>query len=137
MTTPSGKPPHDAPNLDKSWGSRGDGSPEGPDSSNDPPTPRQVGPRVEAPEEAEEAPIYGAGVPYGGDERTEEIEPIALDMPFTPEERRTPIARAVTSRKPAEPARDYELKVPVAQLMLSDLFDSVPSSASLAPPDPW
>jgi hypothetical protein len=128
VTTPSGKPPLDAQDL------------AGPDSSVEPPTPRQVPTAANAGEsdESEEAPIYGTGVPYGGDDRTEEIDPVAIDMPFTPEERRTPKAPAVkvSAPKAAAPARDYELQMPVAQLTLSDLFDSAPSSTSLMPPDP-
>ncbi|HTV18279.1 MAG TPA: hypothetical protein VMG12_06400, partial [Polyangiaceae bacterium] len=89
----------------------------------------------------EAAPVYGTGVPYGGDEHTEEIDPVALDTPFTPDDRnKTPAAPAAASSTPkappAGPARHLDMKAPAAQLLLSDLFDSVPSSGALAPPDP-
>ena len=38
----------------------------------------------------EDAPVYGVGVPYGGNDRTEEVEPIALDVPFNAEDVMTP-----------------------------------------------
>jgi hypothetical protein len=166
VTTPPGKPPFDAQAPDtRRDGSSGDSSagPDpvradsaradaaGPDAagpdSTDPPTPRndprrnRFDPNATASsEESEEPQIYGTGVPYGGDDRTEEIEPVALDMPFTLDERgRSPRAAAKVIPAPAKAAsaaRDYELQMPVAQLTLSDLFDSVPSSTSLAPPDP-
>jgi hypothetical protein len=146
VTTSSGKPPFDEQPLDTSWDA--DDSPTaGPDSSaGDPPTPRQPA-RGAASAEDDDAPMYGAGVPYGGDDRTEEIEPIGLDVPFASDDRKTPAAPAaapVTPRAPgttrhtpvAPPARDYEMAAPAKQLLLSDLFDSTPSSSTLSPPDP-
>ena len=76
--TPSGKPP-----LDEQRAA---------DSGIDPPTPRQAGAHTPSAAHAvgadEPRPIYGAGVPYGGDDRTEEIDPIALDAPFVSDEKR-------------------------------------------------
>ncbi len=186
MTTSSGKPPLDEQDRDSGWDSAGEGaaSSDGSPSSGEPPTPRQVT-RVEAaPSEDEAAPIYGTGVPYGGDDRTEEIEPIALDMPFSKDERKgransSPAASAAAiaagagasqasatsaapttssaaalfaGSTPASPPirpnasalprapfvafRDFEMKAPVTQLVLSDLFDSTPPPGSMAPPDP-
>jgi len=115
------------------------------DASRDPVTPRPppAGNGADAAGEANDpdaTPIYGTGVPYGGDDHTEEIDPIALEAPFAADERkdqRKAAAAAVTPRAPvAAPHRGLDLKGPAAQLMLSDLFDSVPSSSSLAPPDP-
>jgi hypothetical protein len=95
-------------------------------------------------------PIYGAGVPYGGDDRTEEIDPIAIDMPFNLDDRKTPrvVPPATPPAPPPSPAavltprapvastfRDFDMAAPVKQLMLSDLFDSAPSS-TMGPPDP-
>lgn len=153
MTTSSGKPPFDEKAPDPSWGAGGDSQADGADnSSGDPPTQRQPSVPVESPSE-DEPPIYGAGVPYGGDDRTEEIDPIALDMPFNLDERRTPLAPAAAATSPAPtaagtsagtltprapsatPLRNFEMDAPVKQLMLSDLFDSTPSS-NLGPPDP-
>jgi hypothetical protein len=165
VTTPPGKPPLDAQDPDKRWdGSGGDSSAgtnavgsasAGPDSAGpesvDPPTPRndprrddagrkRSDPNAGVSGEGSDGPqIYGIAVPYGGDDRTEEIDPVAIDMPFAPDQRgKTPKAPKVTPTPPkaASAARDYELQMPVAQLTLSDLFDSVPSSTSLAPPDP-
>jgi hypothetical protein len=141
VTTSSGKPPLDEQGLDPKWESGNDASKAGPDSSLDPPTPRQGTPRGD--NDAETKPIFGTAVPYGGDDRTEEIDPIALDMPFGAEERRAAASRAA-QKTPAAPAavaralprRDNEFRAPVTQLVLSDLFDSAPSSAALAPPDP-
>jgi hypothetical protein len=170
VTTSSGKPPFDEKPLDSSWdagsntptGAPG-GLPDGvaPDSSApdsaapEPLTPRQpppagvlhganaTSPAETAGEDAEASPIYGTGVPYGGDEHTEEIDPVALDTPFVPEQRRPPAApapaapAAVTPKAPpAAHARGFEMKAPAAQMLLSDLFDSVPSSSALSPPDP-
>jgi hypothetical protein len=176
VTTSSGKPPFDETPLDSSWdagsntptGASG-GSPDGnapdsiaPDSASpEPLTPRQpppagvlhganaASPAETAGEdaEAEPSPIYGTGVPYGGDEHTEEIDPVALDTPFVPEQRKlpAPAAQAAATPKappaapkaaPAAQARGFEMKAPAAQMLLSDLFDSVPSSSALSPPDP-
>ncbi len=156
MTTSSGKPPFNEQSRDSSWDAGSDDNPAGgPDSSGEPPTQRQpsvgpAGPAVplaspDAPDtEAESEPVYGVGVPYGGNDRTEEIEPIALDMPFTREDRKTPPAPVAlpatsvdTPRAPvAAPQRGFDMASPVKQLMLSDLFDSTPSSGAMAPPDP-
>jgi hypothetical protein len=92
-------------------------------------------------------PVYGVAVPYGGNDRTEEVEPIALDMPFSPDsEVMTPpvvtpalaTPRRVVNPRPPSASRDSELKAPVAQLVLSDLFDSTPPppGSSMEPPDP-
>jgi len=86
-------------------------------------------------------------VPYGGNDHTEEVEPIALDMPFSAEDVMTPPAvtpAMVTPAVPTQPrltprpASSGELKAPVAELVLSDLFDSTPPppGSSLEPPDP-
>lgn len=152
MTTPSGKPPSDdEQTVDSDWESLGAETPRR-DSSHDASV--QRGGR--APAAAEERPIYGIAVPYGGDDRTEEIEPIALDMPFNLDERPRPgPSRSGAPRPPQAPpsssqrrghepkpreqkARERELKAPVAQLVLSDLFDSTPPppGSSLMPPDP-
>jgi hypothetical protein len=148
VTTSSGKPPFDEKAPDSSWGAGGD-SPKGPDSSSgDPPTQRQPSVPAEPPAEGE-PPIYGAGVPYGGDDRTEEIDPIAIDMPFNLDDRKTPRVPAPVATPPAPPPaalmtprapvastlRDFDMAAPAKQLMLSDLFDSTPSS-SMSPPDP-
>lgn len=163
VTTSSGKPPLDEQGHDSGWAAASDNPTAGPDQhaserhgsgrdasesdALDPPTQRQPA-RTDAPSEAEVEPeregMFGAAVPYGGDDRTEEIDPVALDVPFAPEERKTPPAPAVNARTPRAPVaaprevarRDEEFKAPVAQLVLSDLFDSVPSSAAMAPPDP-
>jgi serine/threonine-protein kinase len=95
----------------------------------------------------EEAPVYGVGVPYGGNDRTEEVEPIALDMPFrdppsSSEGVLTPPlvtpAAPTQPRLTLRPAPGGELKAPVAELVLSDLFDSTPPppGSALNPPDP-
>jgi len=95
----------------------------------------------------EEEPVYGVGVPYGGNDHTEEVEPIALDMPFSAEDVMTPpvvTPAMVTPAVPTQPrltprpASSGELKAPVAELVLSDLFDSTPPppGSSLEPPDP-
>jgi hypothetical protein len=161
VTTPSGKPPLEEQGHNSGWAAASDNHTAGPGhypsepDALEPPTQRQ---RARADEaglepEAERDGLFGAAVPYGGDDHTEEIDPVALDAPFTPDERKTPpapAAHAQTPRAPVaaprEPARepsaygshrhDNELKAPVAQLVLSDLFDSVPSSAAMAPPDP-
>jgi PEGA domain len=141
VTTSSGKPPFDEQPLDPGWDA-GDLT-GGPDSSSlEPPTQRQPAVHRKAPAADDAAPVYGAGVPYGGDDRTEEIDPIALDMPFALDQRKTPPAPApvpapATPRAPAPaPRRDYEMAIPVKQLLLSDLFDSTPSSGAMDPPDP-
>jgi serine/threonine-protein kinase len=91
----------------------------------------------------EEEPVYGVGVPYAGNEHTEEVEPIALDVPFSAEDVMTP--PVVTPSPPTQPraftprpSSSNELKAPVAELVLSDLFDSTPPppGSSLEPPDP-
>jgi hypothetical protein len=148
VTTSSGKPPFDEKAPDSSWGAGGD-SQTGPESSSgDPPTQRQPSVPVEAPAEGD-APIYGAGVPYGGDDRTEEIDPIAIDMPFNLDDRKTPRVPAPVATPPAPPPaapltprapvastlRNFDMAAPAKQLMLSDLFDSTPSS-TMSPPDP-
>lgn len=141
MTTPSGKPPFDEQPLDSRLDPSDDGPKGGPDSSREPPTQRQPTSGAAPPAggaASGAAPLYGTVVPYGGDDRTEEIDPVALDAPFTPEQSKplpTPIAGA-TPRAPAAAPRDMEMQAPAAQLMLSDLFDSVPPSSALAPPDP-
>ncbi|MEO8180366.1 MAG: PEGA domain-containing protein [Deltaproteobacteria bacterium] len=96
----------------------------------------------------DDPPVYGVGVPYGGNEMTEEVEPIALDMPFSPEsDVLTPPVitpalvtprREASIRAPSAASRDSELKPPVTQLVLSDLFDSTPPppGSSMEPPDP-
>jgi serine/threonine-protein kinase len=96
----------------------------------------EVGAREAGAAAEEPAPIYGAGVPYGGDDRTEEIDPIALDMPF--EHRANAAARAVPPKaiSASSGLRDFAMNVPVTQLALSDLFDSTPESGLMAPPDP-
>ena len=75
VTTSSGKPPADEHSIDSSWGSS---------------EMREPGVGFEAAEMAgasdEEEPVYGVGVPYGGNDHTEEVEPIALDMPFSAED---------------------------------------------------
>lgn len=97
-------------------------------------------PRAEnaGPTPAADEPIYGTGVPYGGDEHTEEIDPVAFDTPFVADPRKTPPAPVAATPKapPAAPARSFEMKAPAAQMLLSDLFDSVPSSGAMSPPDP-
>ena len=91
----------------------------------------------------EEGPVYGVGVPYGGNDHTEEVEPIALDVPFSAEDVMTP--PIVTPPAPTQPRAltprpmpSGDLKAPVAELVLSDLFDSTPPppGSSLEPPDP-
>jgi serine/threonine-protein kinase len=96
----------------------------------------------------EEGPVYGVGVPYAGNEHTEEVEPIALDVPFSAEDVMTPpvvTPAAITPVAPTQPraltprpSSSNELKAPVAELVLSDLFDSTPPppGSSLEPPDP-
>jgi len=137
VTTSSGKPPVDEQAIDSSWESSGAVEPA------------EAGfeTLAAASSKDEEKPVYGVGVPYGGNDHTEEIEPIALDMPFSGEDVLTPpvvTPAMVTPRRPSAPRtpsdthRDTELKAPVAQLVLSDLFDSTPPppGSSLAPPDP-
>ncbi|HWO15017.1 MAG TPA: hypothetical protein VNN80_36190, partial [Polyangiaceae bacterium] len=143
MTTSSGKPPIDEQGHNARWVPASDSAPAQPDGdAAEPPTQRQRAHSSDAAAEDEEGPAYGALVPYGGDDRTEEIDPVALDAPFTLEQQKTPPAPAAHAQTPRAPAfvpreaRDDELKAPVTQLVLSDLFDSVPSSAALAPPDP-
>ena len=76
MTTSSGKPSIDEQAIDSSWESQEAAEPEA----------AALVASAAAGDEDEPAPIYGVGVPYGGNDRTEEIEPIALDMPFSPED---------------------------------------------------
>lgn len=153
--TPSGKPPLDEQPLGSGWNAGGNGAAPTDDGNADPPTPRQAAahaPSAPPPLEGDASrPVYGTGVPYGGDDRTEEIDPIALDAPFVADEQKraapatveaprltpTPAAPPAAPRKaPAASLRDNELKAPVTQLALSDLFDSTPPPAFMAPPDP-
>ena len=154
VTTSSGKPPLDDNPIETGWDSAGNGVRSDAGASLDPPLPRESG-AAAAPESSEaERPIFGAGVPYGGEERTEEIDPVALDAPFTSDERKrgtsvaaaiakksagSPVAAAppmVPRQTPAVPRRDLQMNAPAAQLMLSDLFDSTPPPGLMEPPDP-
>jgi hypothetical protein len=139
LTRSSGKPPIEEPTIDSSWESREAAEPE--------PTGFEVAPAAMSAAGDDEPPVYGVAVPYGGNDRTEEIEPIALDMPFSPDsEAMTPpvvtpalaTPRRVANPRPPSASRDSELKAPVAQLVLSDLFDSAPPppGSSMEPPDP-
>jgi PEGA domain len=140
VTTSSGKPPIDELAIDSSWESEGPVEPESAGF--------EVATAAMSGSGDDEPPIYGVGVPYGGNDRTEEIEPIALDMPFSPDsEVPTPpvVTPALTTprrgakpRPPSAASRDSELKAPVTQLVLSDLFDSTPPppGSSMEPPDP-
>jgi hypothetical protein len=141
VTTSSGKPPIDEQEIDSSWDSSGAVEPGAAGFES------LSASMSSADEEEEEELAYGVGVPYGGNDRTEEIEPIALDMPFSSEDVMTPPVvtpamltprRATPPRPSSDTHRDSELKAPVAQLVLSDLFDSTPPppGSSLAPPDP-
>ncbi len=159
MTTPSGKPPLDE-HPDTGWDSAGNGAAgsgarpaEG--TSLDPPSPRQSGAAAAAEASEGERPIYGTGVPYGGDERTEEVDPVALDAPFSSDERKRGVSvvaavakktaasstasapPAVPRQTPSVPRRDLQMNAPAAQMMmLSDLFDSTPPPGLMEPPDP-
>ncbi|HVZ32356.1 MAG TPA: hypothetical protein VG963_08020, partial [Polyangiaceae bacterium] len=74
MTTSSGKPPLDEQALDSSWDAMGADAPPSEDGPVD--TPQFVRPVPAAnAKKNSERPMYGAGVPYGGDDRTEEVEP--------------------------------------------------------------
>jgi hypothetical protein len=84
-------------------------------------------------------------VPYGGDDRTEEIDPVAFDTPFAFEEQKRPPALSGAAvaqppgpqrQSPSASLRDFEMNVPVTQVALSDLFDSTPAPGLMAPPDP-
>ena len=147
VTTSSGKPPLDEQGHNSGWAAASDNPTAGPDSDAlEPPTQRtRARAEGESAAEEERPQMFGAAVPYGGDDRTEEIDPVALDAPFATDDRKTPTAPSVRARTPRAPvaapretsARDDDhLKAPLAQLVLSDLFDSVPSSAAMAPPDP-
>lgn len=115
MTTSSGKPPVDEQLTDAGFRA-------GADRANE-----RVGHDREHGGDA--PPIYGAGVPYGGDDRTEEIEPIALDASFTP-------AMAPKVAPTAQADTKQRLEQPQTQLALSDLFDSTPPPpGSMEPPE--
>ena len=115
--TTSPKPPLDEQGHNSGWAAASDNPTAGPDhltserdtSEKDglePPTQRQPA-RTDAPSEVEVEPeregMFGAAVPYGGDDRTEEIDPVALDMPFTPDDRKTPPAPAVSTAESRRP----------------------------------
>lgn len=146
MTTFPGKPTHDEA-TDSNWGSAGEEAERE----------AAAAPREDSSRSDSAPPVYGVGVPYGGNDRTEEVEPIALDMPFSPEQLGSapgaaapaaapePVIPApvvpgsgapVAGRRTPVPRSAPPLDAP-AQLALSDLFDSTPPpSSSLVPPDP-
>jgi hypothetical protein len=139
VTTSSGKPPLDEQVTNPGWDSGSDEAAAGSDA--DASKARRADEKTPPPAAAasDAAPqIYGTGVPYGGDDRTEEIDPVVLEAPFIPEERKRPPAAPRPPQRGASsaPLRDMEMKAPVAQLVLSDLFDSTPPHGSMAPPDP-
>jgi hypothetical protein len=83
VTTSSGKPPADEHSIDSSWGSSAESS-----EMLEPGAGFEAAAMAGASDEDE--PVYGVGVPYGGNEHTEEVEPIALDVPFSAEDVMTP-----------------------------------------------
>src|SRR5262245_38163324 len=116
VTTSSGKPPLDEQVMDPDWDSGSDEVLTGSGGAAES-TPAEEKTPLPAAAAGDAGPqIYGAAVPYGGDDRTEEIDPVALETPFVPEERkRPPAAPRPPQRSTASGAlRDMDIKAPVA-----------------------